>query len=145
MIGVWWILYVWDYAQAVWFSIEKSIHKKTKVCFNLSALTQQSYESGDMHYLWRQVYHHVHMVNDEITWSYWFTLRAKCSLWLVTSLHSKRRIQRIQFHNSSAPLSSAELGLVAKPTGMSHPWNSPPLNPLWDIELFSLLRLISVH
>lgn len=38
---------------------------------------------------------------------------------LVTRSHSKLRIQRT--HCSSDPLRAAELGLVAKPTGMSQP------------------------
>lgn len=59
------------------------------------------------------------MINDEISWSYRFTLRAK-SLRLVTHsiLDSKNPVQLHLIHS-----------FAAKPTGMSQAWNSPPLNP----------------
>lgn len=49
---------------------------------------------------------------------------------------SKMRIQIIQFHNSSAPLTTAELRLLAKPTGMSQAWNSLPLHPTVGQQAF---------
>lgn len=49
---------------------------------------------------------------------------------------SKMRIQIIQLHNSSAPLTTAELGLLAKPTEMSQVWNSLPLHPTVGQQAF---------
>lgn len=54
------------------------------------------------------------------------------------------RTRRIQFLHTSAQLSAAKLSLVAKPTGMSQPWNRPSAEPTlgwWALQN----QLSSVH
>lgn len=78
---------------------------------------------------YEDVYHHIHMIDDEISWRcyHWFTLKSKVqSLRLVT-----RSIQTPGFKNSSFLI--VELNSVqqfgCQPTEMSKPWNSPTLEP----------------
>lgn len=133
-------------AGTVCSSIERSIHKKNNpFLYKLPALTEQFYDSGDMHYLWRCV--------TSCSHDKWWDIAASLSLIHIKEQSAKSlrlvtlSIQTPGFKESSlltVQLDSSFSSLVTKPTEMSQPWHSPTLEPTPGLRAVQD-QLCSVH